>query len=45
VISDNVLLTSIGVRTTAPFTRSAATRMSSIVGGCIREVWSIAAVA
>src|SRR5690348_10511851 len=35
MISDKVLLTSIGVRTTAPLMRSAAARTSSIVGGCI----------
>src|SRR4029079_15272895 len=42
MISDKVRLTSIGVRITAPFTRSAAARMSSMVGGCIEVVWSIA---
>src|SRR3982751_266045 len=33
MISENVRLTSIGVRMTAPFTRSAAARMSSFGGG------------
>ena len=38
MISDSVRLTSIGVRMTSPSIRSAAARMSSIVGGCIFEV-------
>src|SRR5882757_994554 len=33
--SDSVRLLSIGVRMTAPLMRSAAARISSIVGGCI----------
>jgi hypothetical protein len=37
MISENVRLISIGVRMTAPFTRSAAARMSSIAGGC--NIW------
>jgi hypothetical protein len=36
--SDNVRLTSIGVRITAPLIRSAAARMSSMVGGCMEVV-------
>jgi hypothetical protein len=42
MISDSVRLTSIGVRITDPRIRSAAARMSSIVGGCREVDWSIA---
>src|SRR5690242_7974176 len=38
MISDSVLLTSIGVRITAPSMRCAAARMSSMLGGCMLEV-------
>src|SRR5437588_2394415 len=37
--SERVLLTSIGLRITAPSMRVAASRMSSIVGGCSISAW------
>src|SRR5690348_3016480 len=43
--SDSVRLTSIGVRITEPLIRSAAARMSSIVGGCMLDAFNMSASA